>query len=286
MTTKQIIFLNNEYIDYEKAFIHIENRGFQLGDGIYEVVLYENNRLIDFDGHIQRLFRSADRINLKIEQNAEQFKEIFLNLLQKNQQKIGAIYIQITRGDGPRIQNMPDTYQPTVIIITKPYKAIKKQDLDNGFSAITHEDIRWHNCDIKSISLLANTTLKQKAHSQNCTEAILIRDNIITEGSFSNVFIIKNEEIITKGADKRILKGITRDRIIKLAQENKIKVTQREFSREELLDADEVFVTSSTLKIRPITTIDNVKIGSGKTGKITQKLIKIYKNFIENYSEN
>jgi D-alanine transaminase len=281
MNSKEIVFLNDDYIDYDKAFIHIEDRGFQLGDGIYEVILFENNKLIDFENHIDRLFSSAQKIDLKINKTIAEFKEIFLELLRKNNQKIGAIYIQITRGQGRRIQNIPNDYQETINIITKPYRVIEKSQLENGFSAITHEDIRWGRCDIKSISLLANTTLKEKAHSQGHAETILIKDDIVTEGSFSNVFIVNNDdEIITKNSDNRILTGITRNRIIKLAQKNNLKIIEKEFSKEDLLNAREVFVTSSTLKIRPINKIDNIIIGSGKAGEITKKLIKIYNDFV------
>lgn len=282
MPNEKTIFLNDEYLPYDKAFIHIEDRGFQLADGVYEVILYENNKLIDFEPHIDRLFRSAREIDLKINKTKEEFKEIFLKLFKENNLKSGYIYLQATRGSSPRSQVIPKNYNTTINAIANPYKNIDKEDLMNGFKAITHDDIRWKRCDIKSISLLASTMVKDKANNENAAEAILIRDGFVTEGSFSNVFIVNDKnQLITRPADNLILQGITRNRIISLAQENNIEVIEKKFTKETLLNAKEVFVTSSTLKIRPISKIDDQKIGSGTAGDIAKNLISLYNNYCQ-----
>jgi D-alanine transaminase len=279
--TSKIVYLNNQFINYEDAYVHIEDRGFQLADGIYEVILFENNKLIDFDNHINRLFRSAQEIDLKIEQTSAYFKEIILKLFKENNLNSGSVYLQITRGKNPRSQTLPKTYNSTVNAIVNPLKVIDEKSLSIGFKAITHEDIRWKRCDIKSIALLASTMLKQKAEDKGAIEAILIKDGIVTEGSFCNVFIVNNkQQIITRESGNHILKGITRDRIIQLAKQEGLEIIEGKFSEAELLSAKEVFLTSSTLKVRPINKINDTIVGNEKAGEITKKLIKLYANFI------
>ncbi len=274
------IFLNDKFLPYEQAFVHIEDRGFQLGDGIYEVILFVNNKLIDFNDHIERLFRSAKEISLKIDKTIQDFKDISLELFQKNNLNSGSIYIQVTRGKNPRNQNFPKNYTTTINAVVSPLKEVNQESLINGSKAITHDDIRWGRCDIKSICLLAGTMIKNKATNQNAAEAILIKDGFITEGSFSNVFIVNNKnQIITREASNQILKGITRTRIISLAKQNNFEVIESRFNKKELLNAKEVFVTSSTLKIRPINQIDDKIIGNGKTGVISKKLIELYDSY-------
>jgi len=278
--SKKIVFLNDEFLAYDKAFIHIEDRGFQLADGVYEVILYQNNKLVDFDEHIERLFRSAKEINLKINKSKIEFKEIFLKLFAENNLDSGYIYLQVTRGKHPRIQTQPKDYNPTINAIANPLKIIDQKDLENGFKAITHDDIRWKRCNIKSIALLPSTLLKEKAENENAIEAILTRDGFVTEGSFCNVFIVNDKkQLITRPADNYILEGITRNRVIDLAKKNNIEVIEKKFTKEELLKAKEVFLTSSTLKIRPISKIDDNVISNGKAGEIAQKLIELYNNY-------
>lgn len=276
-----VVFLNDQFLDHDKAFINIGDRGFQFGDGIYEVILFENNKLIDFDDHIKRLFTSAAKIDLKIDKTAKEFQKIFLELFAKNNLKSGSVYLQITRGASPmRIQDFPDNYQITINAIANKTKDIAQADLENGMKAITAQDIRWNRCDIKSISLLGATMLKEKAKKAQSVEAILLKDGFVTEGSFSNVFIVNNNnQIITRNADEKILEGITRNRIIILAKENNLEIIERKFDESELLNANEVFLTSSTLKIRPISKINNQIIGSGQSGEVSKKLIKIYNNY-------
>ena len=278
----RISFLNDKFLPHDQAYVHIEDRGFQLADGIYEVILFNNKKLIDADLHLERLNRSASELELRFNKSNQELKEIILELFKRNDLDDGFVYLQITRGASPRNQAFPENYNATIVATVSPSKEVKEEDLEKGFSAITYPDIRWGRCDIKSISLLAGTLAKQKATTENATEAILIKDNFVTEGSFSNVFIIDSfNKLITRNIDNNILSGITRNRVISLAKEHDIKVEERKFSKEELLAANEVFVTSSTLLIRPISKIDNRVIGDGKCRTITKKLIELYKDFIK-----
>jgi len=277
----RISFLNDKFLPHEECFVHIEDRGLQFADGIYEVIFFYNGKLIDGDAHIKRLFRSLNEIDLKFDKNKEEIEAIILELFKKNNLETGSVYLQITRGKNPRMQAFPTNYTPTVIATVSPFKPLSKEQLETGFSVITHPDIRWGRCDIKSVGLLASSMARQKAEVTGFADAILIRDNYVTECTFSNIFIIDNQNnIVTHNANNNILSGITRRRIIELAKSNNIKVQERKFSKEELFLAKEVFSTSTTLFVRPIVKIDNKNIGSGKVGNITKKLIDSYQLFL------
>jgi D-alanine transaminase len=282
---KKISFLNGQFIDHEKCFVHIEDRGFQFADGIYEVVLFEQNKLIDFNPHIERLFRSLNEVNINHNFSKEYLEKIMLELFTLNKMEEGTCYLQITRGSAnARIQNCPNNLQPTIFATIAERKKISQTDFEKGFSVITHEDIRWLRCDIKSIALLASTLINQKAKDAGFDDAIFIRNQIITEATFANVFIVDQENnLITKIADNQILCGITRNRIISLAKENKISVIEKNFSLAEMLKAKEVFLTSSSLIVRPVVKINEDQINQGKVGDLSRKILELYQNFVRNY---
>ncbi|XP_065662542.1 D-alanine aminotransferase [Hydra vulgaris] len=276
----KISFLNGIFLPHSECFVHIDDRGFQMADGVYEVIALKNNKLIDLDWHIERLFRSLSEIEIKFSYSKKQLQEIIGELFKQNNLNEGSVYLQITRGCAPRQQTFPENYVPTVIATVSSLPIIKAESLEEGFTAITHQDIRWQRCDIKSTSLLASSWIKNKAISLGADDAILIRDEYVSEATFSNVFIVdKNDNLITRNADNFILCGITRNRIIDLAKKNNILVIEKKFSVHEMLQASEVFLTSTTLSVRPFSKIDGHIIGEGKTGKITLKLLSLYKQF-------
>nr|XP_004211255.1 unnamed protein product [Hydra vulgaris] len=251
-----------------------------MADGVYEVIALKNNKLIDLDWHIERLFRSLSEIEIKFSYSKKQLQEIIGELFKQNNLNEGSVYLQITRGCAPRQQTFPENYVPTVIATVSSLPIIKAESLEDGFTAITHQDIRWQRCDIKSTSLLASSWIKNKAIFLGADDAILIRDGYVSEATFSNVFIVdKNDNLITRNADNFILCGITRNRIIDLAKKNNIPVIEKKFSVHEMLQASEVFLTSTTLSVRPFSKIDGHIIGEGKVGKITLKLLSLYKQF-------
>lgn len=284
---ERISFLNDKFLAHDQCFIHIEDRGFQLADGIYEVILFKNNHLVDLDWHLDRLFRSLNAIEIKFHKTREELTEIVLELFKQNNLSSGYVYLQITRGVFPRYQAFPNqTIIPTIVANVSPNKIISALDLEKGFSAITYPDIRWGRCDIKSIGLLAGVLAKQQATAKNADEAILVRDHVITEGSFSNVFIVdKDDNLVTHPTDNNILCGITRNRIIDLAKKHSINVVEKKFSNPELTSAKEVFTSSSTLLIRPIVIVDGQKIADGKPGLVTKKLTDLYNNFVNQHSK-
>ena len=277
----RISYLNGEFLPHEKCFVHIEDRGFQFADGVYEVTLFKNGKLIDGDAHLDRLFRSLSKLNIDAGNfSKEQLKKMQLELFEKNKMDEGICYLQITRGQHIRTPQCPKDIAPTIVATVATGKKLTTEEFEKGFSVMTHDDIRWTKCDIKTVSLLASTMMNQKAKDMGFDDVIFVRDGIITEASFANAFIVdENDILVTKAADNLILCGITRNRLIELAKQNGIKVAERNFTVDELMKAKEVFLTSSSLILRPVVKVDGKEIADGKTGKVARLLSEAYKKF-------
>src|SRR5690625_1071941 len=246
-----MILINEMFEEQDKVHINIEDRGYQFGDGIYEVIRVYNVNCFKLDAHLQRLQQSAKYIELKLPYSIVEIKNKLIKLLNKNNLRNGHIYLQVTRGVAPRTHHFPNDSSAVLIAYTQEReRPIQKMKL--GISAITTEDIRWHRCDIKSLNLLGNVLAKQKAKEQDCDEAILHRDNIVTEGSSTNVFIVKGRKLYTHPVNNYILNGITRNVVIQLALDNHLSVIEEEFTMNDLFKADEIFITSTTIEITPI----------------------------------
>mgnify|MGYP001595841897 FL=1 len=275
-----IVFLNNKYIPFKDAKIPIEDRGFQFSDSVYEVVKIINKKIVDFDFHMKRLKYSTAELNFNFRVNSKLFKNIFKNLLIKNNLVNGIIYLQITRGVQSREHAYKKNLKPNVVV----YTAKKKFNLPNknykGFKAITYPDIRWGRPDIKTTSLLANIIAATEARKKGAYETILVKGKKITEASHSNVWIVKGNKIITHPANKEILKGVTRTVLINIIKSLGFKLIEKEFSLKELYKSDEVFITSSGSLVTPITQIDSIKINNKKIGKITKTLALSFYKFI------
>ncbi len=277
----RISYLNGQFLAHENCMVHIEDRGFQFADGVYEVTLFKNGRLIDGEPHIDRLFRSLREMKIEHNFKKEDLLKLQIELFAKNNMNEGTCYIQITRGATNRVPFVPKNLTPTISATVSLGKKMTAEEFEKGVSIMTHEDIRWKRCDIKSVALFASSFLNQKAKDLGFDDAIFVRDGFVTEGSFANAFIVDaNDTLITKAPDNLILCGITRNRMIGIAKEKGIKVEERNFDVAEMLAAKEVFLTSSSLILRPVTKIDGKQIGSGKAGKISEILAEEYKKFI------
>ncbi len=278
----RISFLNGEFLPHENCLVHIEDRGFQFADGVYEVTLFKNGRLIDGEAHIERLFRSLREMKIEHSFTKEYLTQLQLDLFAKNNMAEGTCYIQITRGMANRVPWMPKNLTPTISATVSLGKKMTEEEFEKGVSIMTHEDIRWKRCDIKSVALFASSFINQKAKDSGFDDTIFVRDGVVTEGTFANAFIVDaNDTLITKAPDNLILQGITRNRMIKMAKEKGIKVEERNFSVAEMLASKEVFLTSSSLILRPATKIDGQQIGDGKAGKIAKILSDEYKKFVQ-----
>ena len=272
----KIAYLNSKYINFNKAKIHIEDRGLQFSDSVYEVVPFYNKKLIDFSFHAKRLKYSLKELQIKYIVKEEKLKKIFNKIIRLNKIRNGIIYMQITRGIQPRDHSYKNNLIPNLII----YVINKKFNLPNknfkGEKAITYKDLRWKRRDIKTVSLLANVLAKKEAVRKKAYEAILIDNGKITEATASNVWIVKNNKLITHPSNTDILKGITRETVKKLIKKNKLNLKETSFTKKELYNADEVFITSASSFVTPIIKVDSKLVNKGKIGRITLQLATLY----------
>lgn len=271
-------YFNGKFVSLDEKVIPIDERGHQFGDGVYEVIRVYNGKPFMLDEHLDRLIKSAEAIRLTIHESKDDFRNLIFQGLEKSGIKEAAIYLQITRGIAPRNHLFPDV--PVSVSMTVRNAPVVPEEVRNrGAFAITHPDERWENCYIKSLNLLPNILAKQAANDAGCNEAILIRDGFVTECSSSNIFIVKNKEIITTPLNKHILSGITRGVVKILASRLEIPFLERHFTEEDLKEADEVFLTSTISEVLPVVKIDGKLIGNGKPGELTLKLYEEFQRF-------
>ena len=277
-----MILYNEQLLPREEVHIDIEDRGYQFGDGVYEVIRVYDGKLFYLKEHLQRLLKSADAIQLELPVALEQLPQKIEELLDANQMKQGNIYVQITRGVAARSHAFPGQSQPILIAYTQPGERPTKA-LQEGITAITTEDLRWLRCDIKSLNLLGAVLAKQKAVDHQAEEAILVRDNFVTEGSSTNFFIVEGNAIWTHPANHLILHGITRQIVLQLAAERKLTVNEVAFSKERIYTADECFITSTTMEICPVVKIDDRLVNQGQPGSITRMLQADFQRLITSH---
>ncbi len=269
-------YINNKFVNFKLAKIHIEDRGLQFADSVYEVIAVLDNNLIDLDFHLKRLKYSLRELKIKFTINKKNLTNIFLNLIKKNKTRNGIIYLQITRGIQFREHKYQKNLTPTLIIYTRNKSFNLPGKKFEGVNTITYQDLRWKRRDIKTVNLLPNIIAANMAKKKNAYEAILIQNGKVTEGTSSNIWIIKGNNLITHPANSDILKGVTRTSLLKIIKKTKLKLIEKQFTQKQLINADEVFLTSSGSFITPILKIDNKKINNGKIGNITLKLAEMY----------
>ena len=272
-----ITYIDGKYLNYEDSKIHINDRGYHFGDAIYEVIVFNKNIFYDFDGHIQRLFKSLTSLEIKFSLSSSSLKIIINNLIRLNKANIGSVYIQVSRGVAERNHNFHDLNIKPILTIIVSKKSNIENNL-NGVKAITLNDNRWSRPDIKTTQLLPNVLAKTLANKNNAYESIFIDDEgFVTEGSSSNIWVLNKENhLITRNLDGKILSGITRNSISLFAKKNNIKVVEKKFTKIELYNAKEVFLTSASSFIMPIVQIDDQNINQGLVGNISLELRKLY----------
>ncbi len=277
-------YINGKYIELNENAVPIEERGYQFGDGIYEVIRVYNGKPFMLDEHLERLIRSGMAIKLQIKQSMEDFRMLVKEAIAKSGLLNCCVYLQITRGISARNHLFPDV--PVSISMTvKQIVPLPHSIREKGAAAILHEDERWANCYIKSLNLLPNVLARQNAYEQGCFEAILVRDGMVTEGTSSNVFIVKQGKVYTTPLSRHILAGITRMAVKRISEAMNVKVIEQAFSKEELVGADEVFITNTTSEIVPIVKVEGKKIGTGAPGKVTMTLYHQLQQFVADLKE-
>ena len=274
-----MVYLNGNFIEKDKAFVSVMDRGFLFGDGVYEVFPAYNRKIIGLDSHLNRLQDGLDAISIKNPHTKNEWKDLINKIISfDSNNRNQAIYLQISRGSDENRKHTYGELEPTVYIQSSAINPREKNTLLNGLSAITREDIRWLKSNTKATSLLANTLYAQEAKNNDAEETILYRDGIVTEASSSNVFIVKSNCIYTHPKGPNILPGITREKVIECAKINNFNVEESSFTKEQLMNADEVWISSSTREIIPITIIDGIQISDGFAGPIWSEVYDQYQS--------
>lgn len=267
-------FLNGRFLPLAEATVSIEDRGFQFGDGVYEVIRTYRGRPFKLDAHLARLDRSAQAIDLRQPYPFERWVEYVTEGLRLGDFPETKIYVQITRGTAPRDHAYAPDLQPTVVMTFRELQPLNAIVQSTGVAAMTMKDMRWGRCDIKSINLLANVLARQQAKKRGVFESILVRDGQVTEGAVSNVFIVQDGKLITAPEGAWILSGVTRQVVLELARHEGLTVQERYCSEQELLGATEVFLTGTTVEVLGVVHIDGKQIGTGQPGPLTRSLAK------------
>ena len=276
-----IAYVNGAYVPLTEAKVSILDRGFLFADGIYEVSAVLGGKLVDNASHLARLQRSVGEISLPLPESLERIVEIQRELIARNRLENGLVYIEVTRGaDVGRDFAFPKGVKPTLVMFTSVKDIVNAASAKTGIGVITVPDIRWARRDIKSVALLAQVLAKQAAAQAGAGEAWMIEDGLVTEGGSSSAFILTQDDVlVTRQNGDEILPGCTRKAVVKLAGERQLRVEERAFSVDEALRAKEAFITSATVFVQAVVSIDGKKVADGKPGPTTNRLREIYVDF-------
>lgn len=274
----RIAYVNGRYSRAAEAAVHIEDRGYQFADGVYEVVAVVGGALVDAAPHMARLARSLKELRIAWPVSRRALSHIIAEVVRRNDVIDGMVYLQITRGVAPRDHAFPAHSRPALVVTAKRLAPQRPELAERGVSVITVPDIRWQRCDIKSVSLLPNVLGKQQAKESGAFEAWQVGpDGVVTEGTSTNAWIVDAKgTVLTHPADHRILGGITRESVLKVARAAGIKVAERPFTLKDARAAGEAFLTSTTAAVLPVVSVDGRKIGNGRPGAVTLALRESY----------
>lgn len=278
----RIAYVGGQYVPHRQAAVHIEDRGYQFADGVYEVMAISGGRLVDEEGHLDRLDRSLAALRIAPPMGRRALRLVARELMRRNRLRDGMIYIQVTRGVAPRDHAFPANTAPALVLTARPTAAGRSATRRAGVKVITVPDIRWKRCNIKSIALLPNVLAKQAAVDAGAYEAWQVdADDQVTEGCASNAWIITGDgdddgEIVTHVTDNSILSGITRRAVTRLAAETGLALVERAFTVAEAKAAREAFLTSTTSHVTPVVRIDDTPVADGRPGPLTRRLQALY----------
>lgn len=278
MSASRIVYLNGEFLPFEQAKVPIMDRGFLFADGIYEVSAILGGRLVDNAAHLARLDRSLGEIGIRNPHDSAAWEKLQTELVERNGVTEGLVYMQVTRGVAERDFAYPSADTPPTVMMFTQAKTVAANPLaEKGARVITVEDLRWKRRDIKSVALLAQVLAKQQAVEAGVSEAWMVEDGAITEGSSSTAFIVsRDRKLVTRPLSTALLPGITRASVLKLAAEADLTIEERLIPVTEALEAAEAFYTSASAFVMPVVEIDGRVIGEGKPGPLTKRLRELY----------
>ncbi|MEQ8737628.1 MAG: D-amino-acid transaminase [Hoeflea sp.] len=272
------VFVNGEYVSENEAKVSVFDRAFLFGDGIYEVASVLGGKLIDFPAHVARLHRSANELGMRVDVSDDEILAIHRELISRNGVEEGVVYMQMTRGAIDRdFVFDTDKLKPTMVLFTQSRPLIETAVSKNGMKIVSIPDLGGGRCDIKTVQLLYPALGKMEAKSRGADDAWMVRDGVVTEGTSNNAFIVtKAGAIVTRPLSNEILPGITRAALMAYSAESGTPVEERAFTIEEAHDAAEAFITSASVFVGPVVSIDGVELSGGKPGPVTLGLRKTY----------
>jgi D-alanine transaminase len=274
-----IVYLNGQFLALAEARVPVLDRGFIFGDGVYEVIPVYSRHPFRMREHLLRLQQSLAGLRLDSPHTLEEWEKLVVDLIERNELQDQSVYLQVTRGPAPRDQAFPKQVVPTVFLMCMELVAPPRELVEQGASAVSARDIRWDRCDLKVISLLPNVLLRQMSADVGAAETIMFRDDILTEGSASNIFAVENGVILTPPKDNHVLPGITYDVVLELAAAAGIPVEFGHFEKARIRRADELWCTSSTKEILAIVELDGQPVANGKPGPIFRRMYQLYQAY-------
>ncbi len=274
----RVSYVNGRYVPHAEASVHIEDRGYQFADGVYEVIAVVGGRLVDGEPPLDRLERSLDELDMAMPMARGPLRVVIAETVRRNGIRDGMVYLQVTRGVARRDHAFPTDSRSALVVTARRLRFSDDPDSVTGAKAVTAPDIRWGRCDIKSVALLPNVLAKQRAIEGGAYETWMVdRDGLVTEGSATNAWILdRDDRVVTRHTDNKILGGIVRQTLIRLAREAGVEVAERPFTVAEAKAAREAFITSTTNFLKPITQIDDAVIGNGEPGETSRRLLGFY----------
>ncbi len=274
---ERIVHVNGRYLPETEAQVSIFDRGFLFADGVYEVTCVLDGRLVDYDGHMRRLARSLDALDLALPVAPDALETIHRELIARNHLREGMIYLQVTRGPAERDFAFPEDPRPSLVLFTQARALIDTPQARDGICVITLPDIRWGRRDIKTVQLLAPSLAKMTARKAGCADAWMVEDGRVTEATSSNAYIVTEAgTLVTRDLSNAILHGITRSSVLALARQDGTRIEERGFTVEEAHRAREAFMTAASAFVLPVVGIDGHAIGTGRPGPVTRRLREIY----------
>jgi len=274
----RIAYVAGQYLPHRQAAVHIEDRGFQFADGVYEVIAVVGGHLVDEALHIERLHRSLNELRIVPPIGDAALKIVIRETIRRNAVDTGIVYLQVTRGAAPREHAFPKSAKPTLVVTARRTKPPDPRLGEEGIAVITIPDIRWQRCDIKSVALVANVLGKQQAREASAYEAWQVdREGRITEGTSTNAWIVTMDDtVVTRAADTAILNGVTRLAVFDIIDREGYRLVERPFTVAEAKAAREAFLSSTTADLLPVVRIDGAPVGEGRPGRLTLKLRAAY----------
>jgi D-alanine transaminase len=276
----RVAYVNGRYVPLREAGVHVEDRGFQFADGVYEYFAVLGGRLADAPGHFERLWRSLGEIGIAPPMGEAALRAVLRETVRRNRVREGAAYLQITRGSAPRDHAFPDPPPPPSVVVTvKPVDyAAAEAKAEQGVKVVTRPDNRWGRCDVKTVGLLPNVLAKQAAREAGAYEAWLVDDlGFVTEGASTNAWIVdETGQLRTRDTNANILRGVTRLNLIEMAEAAGMTVSRRPFTVEEAKRAREAFITAASTFVMPVVAVDGEPVGDGRPGPVAKRLRALY----------